>query len=182
MKKISAFTLLLIAFLGSLNISAEENKDSVCLEIHGKISKTPTLYSKSYVVELIHQNTVVDSKEIKDYQSFMFSLNKNSFYTIRILKQGFVPKIISVDTRLGKSTDLMYMFEFETDLIEKKEIRNLDQESLEFPITIVQYYPEVNWFYFNEEYTSNIKQAIYKNSGKKFKRNMGADVIVIKQK
>lgn len=59
-----------------------------------------------------------------------------------------------------KNEDL-YRLDFETELIEAHKSNKLNSEALDFPITIIYYDEKLNWFYFNEEYTSNIKRCIY---------------------
>ena len=52
-------------------------------------------------------------------------------------------------------------FEFNTDLMETSEAINLDMNALDFPIAIVSFDTAAGWFYYNEEYTSNIKREIH---------------------
>jgi hypothetical protein len=51
--------------------------------------------------------------------------------------------------------------DFETELIGEHKAKKLNADALDFPITIIYYDDQANWFYFNEEYTSNIKKCIY---------------------
>ena len=57
--------------------------------------------------------------------------------------------------------DELYKLDFETELIAEHKAKKLNADALDFPITIIYYDDKANWFYFNEEYTSNIKRCIY---------------------
>lgn len=138
------------------------SNNDTCLIIKGSVSKLNTGLSDGYQVELFEQNTVKDIIQVKNNKSFSFTLNKNNLYTIRISKEGFLTKIISINTKIDSTNKLIYSFEFETELISENRSKFLDKDWLEFPITIIEYFPETNWFYYNEEYTSNVKRGIFK--------------------
>jgi len=104
---------------------------------------------------------VVNKKTVGANNEFKYDLKKDAIYTLRISKQGYVTKLISIYTKVPEKNNEFYRLDFETDLIEEHKSKNLNQDALDFPITIIYYDNKANWFYFNEEYTSNIKKSIY---------------------
>lgn len=138
-----------------------ESDSVICLEIKGKISNIGNKSFDSYKVELIYYNTVIKKERIAANKPFKFELKKDAFYTIRISKEGYITRLVSICTKLPVEHNDLYKLDFETELIEEHESKKLNAEALDFPITIIYYDNKANWFYFNEEYTTNIKRCIY---------------------
>ena len=137
-------------------------KDSlICLEIKGKITNIGNKSDDTYRTELIYYNNVISKEFVNVNKSFKYCLKKDAIYTIRISKQGYITKLISIYTKIPEKHDELYRLDFETELIEERKSKKLNADALEFPITIIYYDDTANWFYFNEEYTSNIKRCIY---------------------
>ena len=134
---------------------------ALCLDIKGKITNIGSKKDDTYKVELIYFNTVISKENMDVTKPFKFNLKKDAIYTIRISKIGFITKLISIYTKLPTTNDEQYRLDFETELIEVRKSKKLNIEALDFPITIIYYDENANWFYFNEEYTSNIKRCIY---------------------
>lgn len=144
-----------------------------CLIILGKISnsgsKMKLKKDKGYKVELICFNTLIETETKKSNKGFRLVLKKNAIYTIKISKEGFITKIISVNTTIEEKEEApLTRFFFETELIKEKMKTELDEEGLEFPIALISYDSLNGVFNMNEKYTQNIKQVIYsKNECKK---------------
>lgn len=161
---ISQLLLITLSFLLTTNkvFSKKNESDSlICLEITGKIFNIGNKPSDSYKVEFIYYNTIINTDTINVSKSFMYSLKKNAIYTIRISKEGYITRLISIYTQLPIGNNDIYKLDFETELIAEHKSQKLNTEALEFPITIIYYDEKANWFYINEEYTSNIKRNIY---------------------
>ena len=159
---------LILIFLISLLFSISKSygqliiADSLeCLEIAGKISNIGSKQGDIYRVELIYFNTVVHDDFISTAKCFKYNLKKDAIYSIRISKKGYITKLISIYTKLPEKNDEFFKLDFETELIEEHKSKKLNADALDFPITIIYYDEIANWFYFNEEYTSNIKRCIY---------------------
>lgn len=154
--------LFSLLFLRAKGFSQNSLHDSlICLEIKGKITNLSSKSDDTYKVELIYYNTVTISENLNVNKSFKFELKKDAIYSIRISKPGYVTKLISIYTRIPEKHDELYRLDFETELIEERKAKKLNSDALDFPITIIYYDDKANWFYFNEEYTSNIKRCIY---------------------
>jgi radical SAM superfamily enzyme YgiQ (UPF0313 family) len=91
----------------------------------------------------------------------MYSLKKNAIYSIRISKKGYLTKLISIYTKIPKENQELYRLDFDTELIEEHKSKKLNSDAIDFPITIIYFDEEENLFYFNEEYTNNIKKCLY---------------------
>ncbi|HEY1040311.1 MAG TPA: hypothetical protein VGF30_12935 [Bacteroidia bacterium] len=158
------FTILALSLITVKGLQAQSLKDtSECLQISGKIENIAGISESdnTYTVELIYYNTVIDSITRKNNRSFNFILNKNSMYTIRISKKGYIPRLVSIDTSLDNDDDNLYRFHFDTELLKDEMKEIFDAEALEFPITIVSFNKSQEVFHFNKEYTMNIKHSLY---------------------
>lgn len=160
--KIFIIFLFSLIFFGIKSYGQTTIPDSlVCLEIKGKITNLGNKYNDSYKVELIYFNSVINKEEINVNKTFKYDLKKDAIYTLRISKQDYITKLISIYTKLPEKHNELYRLDFETELIEERKSKKLNADALDFPITIIYYDDKANWFYFNEEYTSNIKRCIY---------------------
>ena len=162
LSKVFSTILFGILFISQAGYSNNSNPDSLlCLEIKGKVTNVGSKSSETYQVELIYYNTVVSNDQVGSNKSFKFNLKRDAIYTIRISKDGFITKLISIYTKLPADQTDVYRLDFETELIEAHKSKKLNADALEFPVTIIYYDDKEDSFYFNEEYTSNIKKCVY---------------------
>lgn len=159
--KKTALTLLSILFIIGSFFAKGKTTDTSCLQLSGKVLKLKTNSSNSYTVALMRDHKVVETKIIKGNKEFKFILKKNKFYTIQILKEGYVPRTVSVDTKLNEENDGLYSFAFDTELIDEAEAAKLNKKALEMPIAHISFNPKKRWFTYNEEYTKQVKKNIY---------------------
>lgn len=157
---------LAILLLFNFTLVSQTPDQQECLVILGKISnagsKMKFKKDKGYKVELICFNTLIETETKKSNKGFRLVLKKNAIYTIKISKEGFITKIISINTAIDKNEGApLTRFFFETDLIKENMKTQLDEESLEFPIALISYDTLNGAFTLNEKYTENIKQRIY---------------------
>jgi len=93
-------------------------------------------------------------------KSFKFLLKKNTVYTIKISKRGYISRLVCVDTKLADVMDDLYSFSFETKLINAEESGKLNKEFLDFPIALIYFDSKKDCFVYDKEYTSRIKKEI----------------------
>ncbi len=155
------FIIIFILIINQCYSASINSDSSICLLIKGKVHKIGKKTIDTFKVELIYFNTLIKNDNFSVRTAFQYHLMKNSIYTIRISKQGFVSKIISINTNMPVGNNNLYQLQVETELIEEINTNELDKESLEFPATIIQYDKKANWFYINEDYTTNIKRSTY---------------------
>lgn len=89
--------------------------------------------------------------------SFKLALNK--VYQIEVSKEGFVTKIIEVNTKVRDRHDY-YSFDFDIDIFEK--VKGLDVSVLEKPIARVSYNYLDERFGYDVSYTSKINAELKK--------------------
>lgn len=173
MKTFNYFLIALFVLTFNKSFSFVNRKDSIrekskadsliCLEINGRISILDDPKATTYTAELIEGNTVIDVITKKDNKSFTFFLEKNRYYAIRIVKAGYAPKLISINTNIAnKFTDELYSFRFETELFTEEEFTVLDKDAQDFPIAVVVFDEQKKAFDYNDKYTGNIKKCLIK--------------------
>jgi len=168
---------LLFAFLFLLNINAAGSSriefDSLsCLQIEGTVLNVEEGIESECTVELVSDNEVQKTLVLKEGKhKFKFVLSKNTFYGIRITKKGFASKLISVNTEMLTENDGIHIFKFETTLMNEAVAGKLNQDIIDFPVTIIQYDYEADSFVHNAEYTAYIKKELYKSTPVKFQKN-----------
>lgn len=156
------FTLILVCLIFiATGFFAKGNDTSACLQISGKVLKIKTTASNSYTVVLTCGNKVVDSKIIKGNNIFKFNLKKNDLYTVCIIKEGYVPRSVCVDTKMAEEHSGFYKFHFDTELIQDEEAKALNLEALKAPIALISYDVKKHWFNYNAAYTREVKKNIY---------------------
>lgn len=157
----------LIVFVAAANmLSAGGHKlkyDSLsCLQIEGRVLNADD-NGEDCIVELIDgSNTVVDTLILKEGKSkFAFVLQKNDYYSIRISKNGFISKLVAINTEILTEQDGIHKFNFETRLLNKVIAKKLNEDVLDFPVAIINFDYENNCFDYNKEYTEHIKRELY---------------------
>lgn len=157
------FVTLIILGLFSVTAKASiKTPDTAsCLELSGKILKLKKYASNTYTINLVRDNAIVETKVIKGNNEFKFNLKKNGWYTVKIVKEGYVSRTISIDTKLAEEHNGHYSFAFDTELIEEAEAIKLNKSGLEMPIAHISFDKKKRWFTHNVAYTREIKNKIY---------------------
>lgn len=160
--------LAIMLFVNSSFALVNKKDSAVCLKINGIILKAPHKAERgSYKVELLSDNKVIDSCKVTVNKEFKFSLYKNNWYTVRVTKEGYVPLLISFDTKMDEGNALVYDFLFESEVLDAKNV-DASNEVMELPIGLVKFDKANNRFYPVENYTASIKQKIFDPSKSKF--------------
>jgi hypothetical protein len=174
MKNTIIFTFaLIISILNAKATTGSGDKEkksldtTVYLEIHGKIEVEKST-DHDYRVELIEGNEVVQNFIGGKDENFVLSLDKNKYYAIRIYKNGYATKFISVNTHVDDEErgNGYYRFNFIADMISESEFALLDQEAKDFPVAIIQFDFGKDLYDYNKKYTRNIKKWLY--TGKRY--------------
>lgn len=156
-----AFACLLFIFNNSALAKKRVSDSIICLEITGRISNLKNVKDVFYKAELVFNSQVIDSAIVNHKKEFKFILNKNTVYGIKISKEGYASRIISIDTSLPEYANGYFRFQFDTELIKIDEVKKVNIDALDFPIAIISFNHNLNNFYYNEEYTSYIKRRLY---------------------
>ena len=140
--------------------------EKACLVIKGKFLKSNKSVINTYTMALIQENTVVETKVIKCGSSFQFKIRKGNWWTIKIMGEGCIPKLYSINTNLPKEADadMIYLLNFSaSEPISEFESSLMDNEILDFPVAIFQFDEKLDAFSYNEEYTANIMKKLFEN-------------------
>jgi len=171
MKKILTFqTSLLLALLFAFTgLFAQEDKKpqatvdtSDCLVFTGKLDASMKNAEGEYTVKLIRDNKVIETQIIKVKKSFKFILKKNMFYTIRVEKEGFIPRLFSVSTDIPYTVEVgdLFKFNFETNLISAELYHQFDDDDMDFPLALISYSKSCDCFEYDKKYTEKIMTRI----------------------
>ena len=163
-KFIITIFISLVALNGSAQLNSRLNFDSLsCLLIDGRINNADEGMDETCLVELICDNEVVSTITLKEgKKNFRFVLEKNKYYGIRMSKEGYIAKLLSINTDLVTQTYALYGFEFETGLIKNGAIKAFNEDALDFPVAIIAFDYDKDEFSYNEEYTTYIKKEIHR--------------------
>ena len=159
--RMQVISAAVIVFLFNTLLKAQSPHHAVCVEVNGKVAGLKSKSGTTYKVELLCNDKILDAKIIQNNKTFNFCVPKNEYCAIRISKPGYATRLISVYSHVFQNDSGFYRFDFETELIEEAKAARLDKELLDFPIAIISYDKQVNGFYYNEEYTSNIKRELF---------------------
>jgi len=134
--------------------------DTFVLSIEGKIANATKTRALTRI-ELLSDNRVIDSFILRDQQkTFAFNLKRNNNYTIRVSREGYVSKLICIDTRVPVFDDNFYRFAFETKLIDLEASEKLNKHLLDMPIAMIYFDGKKGCFYYSKEYTNNIRREL----------------------
>ena len=152
-----------------INQLDEKKPDSLnnleCLEITGKFDGTVKDLAGNYTAELILDNMVIASQTINVRRSFLFVLKRDLFYSIRVKKEGYISKTLSVSTKLTGKLDEKnsYVFSFETNLLSQDLYGNFDDDDVDFPVALISYNKSCDCFEHNKEYTASLINRMINN-------------------
>ena len=146
-----------ISFALNANHLLKINDSLPYLEIKGKISDK-SKNNGTYKVELLFNNVVIDSKEVKDDNSFSFTLPSNRDYIVKIFKKGFATKQIGINTGLHKYdySEKYYKYEFVTDM-EEILLKTIEIDSVENPIKVTGLENKENSFNYRRKYAKKMR-------------------------
>lgn len=142
----------------SQNLSLDS---TTSIEISGRVLNLSDKNGNTYKTELVCNNVVLNSTIVQNHKVFTFSVPKNSFYSVRISKKGYITRVVRVYTGIPNDYDGLYSFEFNTELVEEKHTDELTTEAMDVPKTIVSYNWEMRNFYYNEKHTATIKENLF---------------------
>jgi hypothetical protein len=166
MKNMLNIFILSICFaitFAKANGSKTFTNSPVCLEIAGVVTNADGGIDKTCTVELICLGEVIEKVSLQaGKKDFRFLLHKNKYYTIRMSKNGFLSRLVGIDTNASEDIeDGVYEFAFETKLIDEKKSDNINKDMADFPIAIIYFNDKKDCFDYNKKYTSSMKKDLY---------------------
>lgn len=156
---------ILILMFGFANGHAQTDKKkstvidtSECLEFTGSFDGSVKDFDGTYNVKLYLDNKLITTQVLKVKKKFAVLLNKNSLYTIKVEKDGYIPKTVSINTTIPDKVEIsdLFRFHFETNLLSNDLSIHFDDDDIDFPVALVSYGKRCDCFEFNKEYTASL--------------------------
>lgn len=137
----------------SVDRTKKEKKQRSFLEIAGK-----PLFKEgagTYKVTLIYLNRPIASVVLPVEKEFEFELEKNAIYSVRIEKEGFLPRLVSINTRMPElyKEHIFYKFLFEVEMFNDGLQKFLDSDDVDFPVAVVSYDEKKDCYDYSRKYT-----------------------------
>lgn len=136
-----------------------------CLEITGQFDCAVKDFTGFYNVKLILDNTVVATQTLSMKKGFGFTLAKNMYYTVKIEKEGYIPRIFSISTKVDDKLDERntYVYSFETSLLHEDLGGLFEDDNIDFPFALISYNKNCDCFEHSKEYTTSLIQRMIHN-------------------
>lgn len=149
--------------------TAPATDNEICLEVTGNLDASMKDKEGSYTVKLIHNNKVIEQTVVDSKQKFKLNLKRNTSYTIRIEKDGYIPRIVSVNTALPEKVRQanLYRFHFDMELFSESFAKYFDSDDIDFPVALIAYDKNKGVFHYDKSYTSRIQQKMHNMSSRK---------------
>jgi len=107
---------------------------------------------KNVSINLYQDNDLVSTK--KWSKKFEYDLKLEAYYTMELVKEGFISKKVAISTFEGDKDAEPFMFMME--LI--KERKGVDNSELDFPTAIIKYKKNKGEFNFDVAYSKSVKK------------------------
>lgn len=107
---------------------------------------------RDVTINLYEENNLIST--VVWAKKFSYDLKLQKYYTLELVKEGFLPKRIAISTFEGDKGAEPFMFVME--LIKKRE--GIDDSDLEFPSALIEYKKNKGQFSFNVDYSKSIKK------------------------
>jgi hypothetical protein len=107
---------------------------------------------RDVTINLYEENSLISSTNWG--KKFSYDLELEKYYTLELVKEGFIAKKIAISTFEGDKGAEPFMFVME--LLKKRE--GVDDSDLDFPSAIIEYKKNKGSFNFNVAYSKSIKK------------------------
>ncbi len=116
---------------------------------------------KNVTIKLYEENKLISSKNWSN--KFKYDLEVEKYYTLKLIKKGFISKKIAISTFEGDKN--AEPFRFVMELV--KEQDKIEDFDTDFPIALIHYKKDEGTFKFNVQYQQSVKkekiEALKKN-------------------
>lgn len=168
MRRASTISVLLTILCFSAFLSfaqkktVENNYETDCLEVTGKFDETMKSLQGTYTAKILRDNKVVEEKTLKVKQGFKFVLKRDVLYTLKIEKEGYIPRLLSISTKIPEKSELddLFKFHFETNLIDEAFYTKFEDDDIDFPIALVAYAKRCDCFEYDKKYTQELMSRL----------------------
>lgn len=122
-------------------------------------------------VTLYEGNDVINSFKTPRNGRFQLLLHTGKYYTLEVIKEGYVQKRISIDTEMGNRRISVPVYECDLDIIPTSLFKDMDIGDLDFPMAIVTFDPKTREFTHSELYTSSMRTTYEELLKEAYSRN-----------
>jgi len=161
---LALFLFLAVCSWAQKKKPATSDYETDCLQVTGKFDETMKSLEGKYTVKVLRDNKTVEEQTLKVKQGFKFVLKKGVMYTVKIEKEGYIPRLLSVSTKLPEKFDLdshdLFKFHFETNLIDEAFYHHFDDDDVDFPIALVAYSKRCDCFEYDKKYTQELMSRL----------------------
>lgn len=163
MKQIVAIVFCLLALIFQGHAQSEINFVDTTVYINGKILSLPGSSSEKYLVELSDEKGVLNHYTLsKGKRTFRFELKRYHTYTLRIEGDGYLTKILTLNTDMPANSSGNFAISFNIRLQSLKEAVSLSPKVRELPVALIRYDLLAETFVYDLSYATQIKMEIYK--------------------
>lgn len=136
-----------------------------CLIITGSFDGTVKDFEGTYTAKLLKDNKVIDSQVLSIKKKFAFILDRGILYAIKIEKEGYISKTISISTFLPSKLDIgaPYRFHLKTNLLSQELSGHFNDDDVDFPVALISYGSVCDCFEFNKAYTNSLIKRMVNN-------------------
>ncbi len=157
MTKSVKYIFAILFALSAIESPCQKKEKEVYLELSGSIKEEKKGIAEASII------VYVDNSEFKSVATdkkgkFKIQLPLDRKYLIKFSKDGYVSKIITINTNLPPDEKAVYIFPLTVDLF--KEIVNLDVSILKEPIAKINYNSFNKQFDYDYNYTAKINQDL----------------------
>ncbi|HWY36464.1 MAG TPA: hypothetical protein VNX68_17600, partial [Nitrosopumilaceae archaeon] len=151
-------------FAGDDKKKKAETDTLQCLELTGKLDPVSMKKGGIYSVKIILDNKVIDTVTTESNRTFKIMLDKNKNYIIKLEKDGYIPKLVSISTQLPDKVEApqLYRFFFESYLLKQELYSSLDADDVDFPVALIAYNEKCHCFQYDKKYTADVEARISK--------------------
>lgn len=111
---------------------------------------------KEVTVNIYKYNDKIATFQSDQKGKFAFEMEMNSYIVLEFVKEGFFSKKILFDTKNQLIDYSKNYIPFNFEIMMLKEVKGVDYDDVDFPITMIEYSPEEKEFLYVEKYTSDM--------------------------
>lgn len=128
------------------------------MPVHGQVL-TEGKRTNGFTVTLYKDNVELGKLDSDKRGRFELELDIDASYAVRITKDGYQDKLMTIETSLPK--DLVNYPDYEcTVSLQKEASPNVDPFYNDFPTAIIRYNEELGGFYHSEHYLTHIQTKL----------------------
>lgn len=108
---------------------------------------------KDVTINLYEENNLIST--VSWAKKFSYDLQLQKYYTLELIKEGYLPKRIAISTFEGDKGAEPFMFVME--LIKQRE--GVSNSEADFPSALIEYKKNKGQFNFNVDYSKSVRKS-----------------------